>query len=141
MRVSILKVFSYCIVGLAICSVFFGTYKLNKLNATQQQQQRSQIDAFMRKKLDFAKDILEGLTTNDMNQVASSAQGLSALSLESAWNVYTTDEYLTMSEDFRRSLTAVREGARNDNSDRATLGYISMTVQCVECHRFLRDRR
>lgn len=138
MRVSNLKVFSCGVVGLAICSVFFGAYKLN---ATQQQQQRSQIDAFMRKKLDLAKDILEGLTTNDMNQVASSAQGLSALSLESAWNVYTTDEYLRMSEDFRRSLTAVREGARGDNSDRATLGYISMTVQCVECHRFLKDRR
>lgn len=136
MKIRVLKTALFLAMGIGVCGGIVGAYHLHA-----QQQQRSQINAFMQRKLDLAKDMLEGLTTNNMNKVSQSAQGLNALSLESAWNVYTTEEYLDMSEDFRHSLSMVRNGAKTENVDRATLGYINMTVQCVECHRFLKSKQ
>jgi hypothetical protein len=136
MKVRVLKTALFFAMGVGVCCGILGAYHLHA-----QQQQRSQINAFMLRKLDLAKDMLEGLTTNNMDKISQSAQGLNALSLESAWNVYTTEEYLDMSEDFRHSLSIVRNGAKSGNVDRATLGYINMTVQCVECHRFLKSKQ
>ncbi|MCU0719939.1 MAG: hypothetical protein MUC83_09575 [Pirellula sp.] len=136
MKVRVLKTSLFLAMGVIVCCGLLGAYHLHA-----QQQQRSQINEFMLRKLDLAKDMLEGLTTNNMDKVSQSAQGLSALSIESAWNVYTTEEYLDMSEDFRHSLSTIRNGAKSGNVDRATLGYINMTVQCVECHRFLKSKQ
>ena len=136
MKVRGLKASLYLAVVIGVGCGLMGAYHLHA-----QQQQRSQINAFMLRKLDLAKDMLEGLTTNNMDKISQSAQGLNALSLESAWNVYTTEEYLDMSEDFRHSLSMIRNGAKSGNPDRATLGYINMTVQCVECHRFLKSKQ
>lgn len=135
MKVRALKTALFLAMGVGVFCGILGAYHLHA------QQQRLQINAFMLRKLDLAKDMLEGLTTNNMDKVSQSAQGLNALSLESAWNVYTTEEYLDMSEDFRHSLSMVRNGAKSGNVDRATLGYINMTVQCVECHRFLKSKQ
>lgn len=136
MRVRVLKTWISVGTVLVVCCGLLGAYHLHA-----QQQQRTQINAFMKRKLDLAKEMLEGLTTDNMDKVAQSAQGLSTLSIESAWNVYTTEEYLDMSEDFRHSLSTVKNGAKSNNPDRATLGYINMTVQCVECHRFLKGKK
>jgi hypothetical protein len=136
MKVRVVKTSLFLAMGIGVCCGLLGAYHLHA-----QQQQRSQIKEFMLRKLDLAKDMLEGLTTNNMDKVSQSAQGLSALSIESAWNVYTTEEYLDMSEDFRHSLSTIRNGAKSGNVDRATLGYINMTVQCVECHRFLKSKQ
>jgi hypothetical protein len=140
MKVRVLKTLLFFSIGLGVCCGLLGAYHLHA-QQQQQQQQRSQMNAFMLRKLDLAKDMLEGLTTNNMDKVTQSAQGLSALSIESAWNVVTTEEYLDMSEDFRHSLSMIRNGAKSGNVDRATLGYINMTVQCVECHRFLKSKQ
>ncbi|MFN7289601.1 MAG: hypothetical protein ACK5YR_06890 [Pirellula sp.] len=137
MKVRVLKTLLFFSIGLGVCCGLLGAYHLH----AQQQQQRSQMNEFMLRKLDLAKDMLEGLTTNNMDKVTQSAQGLSVLSIESAWNVITTEEYLDMSEDFRHSLSTIRNGAKSGNVDRATLGYINMTVQCVECHRFLKTKQ
>jgi hypothetical protein len=136
MKVRGLRISLFLAMGICVGCGLLGAYHLHA-----QQQQRSQINAFMLRKLDLAKDMLEGLTTDNMDKVTQSAQGLSTLSIESAWNVYTTEEYLDMSEDFRHSLSIVKNGAKSGNPDRATLGYINMTVQCVECHRFLKGKK
>jgi pantoate kinase len=121
-------------IALIACGSLFGYYRIQAA-----QQDKDKLDAFMQEKLEISKQILEGLATDDMEQVAQGAQQLAAISLESAWNTHTTAEYIAKSEDFRRSLSIIREGARSKNTDRATLGYINMTVQCVECHRYLRS--
>lgn len=100
----------------------------------------SDLDSFMQMKLEHSKDILEGLATEDFEMIAKGAQALTALSLESAWNVYTTETYLQQSSDFRRSLQIVKDAAKEKNADRAALGYVNLTVQCLECHRTLRTK-
>ncbi|MCY2983618.1 MAG: hypothetical protein NTY15_08265 [Planctomycetota bacterium] len=102
---------------------------------------KSQLDSFMEMKLEHSKAILEGLATENFEQIAKASQALTALSLESSWNAHTTMEYLDHSSDFRRALHVVTSAAHEENLDRAALGYVNMTVQCIECHRYLRVKQ
>jgi hypothetical protein len=119
-----------------IVSLAFGAMQQN--GNQQKVKDASSLDPFMQLKLVHSKDILEGLATEDFEMIAKGAQSLTALSLESSWNVYTTEKYLQQSSDFRQSLKIIKEGAHEKNIDRAALGYLNMTVQCLECHRYLK---
>ena len=92
----------------------------------------------MQRKLDHAKGVLEGLALEDYEKIAKEAQALSLLSLESDWNVITTEEYLEQSSDFRRAVNVITEAAHEKDINRAALGYVNLTVRCVECHSYLR---
>ncbi len=105
-----------------------------------QEKKGDELKTFMQLKLDHAKGILEGLTTENYEQIAKSAQALNALSLQSSWNTYTTLDYLDHSSDFRRAIHELTKAAREKNLDRAALGYVGLTVQCIECHRYLRQK-
>lgn len=109
--------------------------------AAQQQQldtRPQRLKPFMQQKLDHSKSILEALAVEDFEKLAKSAQALSLLSLESNWNVLTTDEYIQQSAAFRRACSVIQEAAREKNVDRAALGFMDLTVRCVECHKYLR---
>jgi len=114
------------------------------LKATAQrggdQSVKDGIKTFMQLKLEHTKGILQGLVTEDFEQIAKDAQALNALSLQSSWNTHTTLEYQDHSSDFRRAIQLLTKAAREQNLDRAALGYVSLTVQCIECHRYLRQK-
>ncbi len=95
----------------------------------------------MRKKLDHAQSVLEGIALSDFDMIAGNATKLSALSNEGAWRAYDTPEYVEQSALFRRTVEKLRKAAREGNLDAATLAYTKMTFSCVECHKYLRDRK
>jgi hypothetical protein len=99
---------------------------------------KAKLADFMQMKLEYSKEILAGLTMEDHERVAKNAQALRLLSLETNWNVLNTEAYLDHSRDFRSSTKVILEAAREKNVERATLGYVAMTVRCVECHSYLR---
>ena len=101
--------------------------------------QQNGLKTFMQLKLDHSKSVLEGLALEDHEEIAKNAQALSLLSLESTWNVISTQEYLQHSKDFRRAIKQITEAAHEKNIDRATLGYVDLTIRCVECHKYLRE--
>ncbi len=123
-----------CLIGVAV-----GTWQLN--GQTQAQGKDVKLKQFMHQKLDHAKAILEGLVTEDTDKIASSAQSLSLLSLESSWNVITTEKYLQNSMAFRRAADAIHKAAKEKNIDRATLSYVDLTMRCVECHKYIREKQ
>jgi hypothetical protein len=92
----------------------------------------------MQRKLDHAHSILEALITEDFETLEDSAGALRALSEEAAWFVIMTPEYAERSNSFRRAVVEVEQSAKEKNLDRAALGYVDMTLQCVRCHQFLR---
>lgn len=102
------------------------------------QDQPRSLDTFMRLKLEHSKEILEGLALDDHEKIAKHSQALNLLSLESGWNVVQTEEYLSQSRDFRNIAKSITEAAHEKNVERAALGYVALTVRCVECHRYLR---
>lgn len=99
-----------------------------------------QITSLMQLKLDKSKAILEGLALEDYKAIASNARSLRLLSLESGWNVIQTPEYTKQSSEFKRATDLITEAAEKKDLGRATLGYVALTVRCVECHIYLRQQ-
>ena len=95
----------------------------------------------MRRKLDRAKNILEGLTLEQFDKIASNARSLKLLSTEAGWNIVQTDEYRKQSEDFRRACDSIEQAAKKKDIHRAALSYVALTVRCVECHSYMRENK
>lgn len=95
---------------------------------------------FMEQKLDYSREIVAGLATEDFERIGKAAQGMMLLSHEADWNVATTPEYLKASSDFRDTTARLRDVSHNKNLDGATLAYFEVTLNCVRCHKQLRHR-
>ena len=93
-------------------------------------------------KLDYSKKILEGLVTEDFDSIVDGAGKLKRLSMAAEWEVPTipnVQEYLPFTTDFQRIADDMQKYARAKNLDGATLAYTRMTINCVECHKYVRD--
>lgn len=101
----------------------------------------SSLHPLMQMKLERSKQILEGLTLEDFEKIGRNARSLRLLSTESGWNVIQTEEYATQSRDFQRTCDLIAEAAAEKDISRATLGYVAMTVRCVECHAYMRKHK
>lgn len=102
------------------------------------EEQEPNIRFIMQRKLDHAHSLLEALITEDFETLEDSAGALRVLSEEAGWFVITTPEYTERSTTFRRAVAEIELSAKEKNLDRAALGYVDMTLQCVRCHQFLR---
>lgn len=95
----------------------------------------------MRMKLDKSKEILEGLAMEDFDKISVNARSLHLLSTESGWNVIQTPEYKSQSRDFQRAADLIAQAAEAKDINRAAMGYVALTVRCVECHSYMRKHR
>ena len=96
---------------------------------------------FMRQKLDHAQSVLEGITMEDFDLVIAHARRLRAMSDEATWRTFENPEYIRESELFRRQVDAMVKAARDRNLDGVTLAYTKVTFSCVECHKYIRNRK
>jgi len=96
---------------------------------------------FMQAKLKHSQAILAALVTEDFDGIAKGAQELSLLSRASQWKVLQTPEYVTRSNEFRREVDALTNAAKKKNLEGATLAYVKVTMNCVECHKYVRGIR
>jgi len=96
------------------------------------------VEELMRGKLENAKQLLEGLAMQDFTQIEKNAHQLSLLSTETDWQVLQTPEYRQLSAEFRDLANGMRTSAQQKNLDGATLGYVGLTLKCVQCHKYVR---
>jgi hypothetical protein len=109
--------------------------------ARQEQPQQPTRAEYMRAKLGLAKDLVEGLTLEDFAKLDSAARRLKRLSQGAEWDVPVMRrfaEYVPLSEEFRRLCDELTEAARARNLDGATLAYLRLTTNCVDCHKRVR---
>lgn len=95
----------------------------------------------MRKKLQTAQLLLEGLALQDFKKLDRAADDLTMISKRAEWRVVNTPEYSRYSEELRRSCDDIVAAAKKKNIDAATLGYLKLTTTCVECHKHLRETK
>ncbi len=95
---------------------------------------------FMRDKLELSQKLLEGLANEDYDLLIAKATRLSAMSQEAGWQVFENPEYAEHSLTFRKNVDALVRAAKNKNLDGATLAYVRMTMNCVDCHKFVRGK-
>lgn len=103
--------------------------------------QENNLHEIMERKLDHAHSVLESLIMEDFEGLEESARALEALSEEAGWFVLQTPEYMQRSTGFRLAAAQIEASAREKNLQGAALGYVEMTLKCVQCHQFLRGTR
>ena len=111
---------------------------LAALVTTGHSQKPDKVGVFMRAKLKHSQKVIEGLATEDFDIIAKSAQEMNLLSHATTWQVLQTPEYNQHSLEFRRSADALHEAAKNKNLDGAALAYVGVTLNCVNCHKYVR---
>lgn len=94
---------------------------------------------FMRQKLDASRNIVKGLSVEDFDLISKSGQDLMLFSHDADWNVFQTQDYLELSREFRGSAQRLRDSANQKNLDGATLAYFEVTLNCVRCHKYVRN--
>lgn len=96
------------------------------------------VQVFMRAKLDDNTKILEGLMTNQFDQIVEAADHLLLMSKATEWHVIQGPIYKQHSTEFRRAVERLKIDAEKKKLDAATLAYMHMTMTCVSCHKFVR---
>ena len=102
---------------------------------------QDKVAVFMKLKLKHSQQVLKGLATEDFDLIAKNSQAMSLLCEDELWQVLQTPEYSARSAEFRRSVDAVTEAARKKNLEAAALGYVDVTLKCVNCHKYVRKVR
>ncbi len=97
------------------------------------------VASFMRAKLGHSQHVLEGLTMADFDLIVRGAQELSLASQASSWQVLQTADYARQSTEFRRSCDRLAHAAKDKNLDGAALAWLEVMMQCVQCHKYVRD--
>ena len=98
----------------------------------------------MRKKLEYSKQVLEGLTKEDFPEVLKGARALKTLGESEVWGDLKRPEadryglYIREFQSLARELVAKADAK---NLDGVTLAYVQLTVNCVHCHKELRESR
>jgi hypothetical protein len=118
-----------------------GITALTMLGLSSLSQEPNDLKIFMRAKLTHSQKLIEGLTTENYDELAKHSQELALLSQATNWNVLMTKDYLQHSLEFRRAASALTKAAQEKNLDGATLAYVDMTMKCVRCHQYVRGVR
>ncbi len=96
----------------------------------------------MREKLNYSKDVLEGLALERYTAIENAGKALKKLSEGAEWEVTTipnATDYVMLTTDFQRHADDLVKQAKAKNIDGATLAYLKLTMSCVQCHKFIRD--
>ena len=97
---------------------------------------------FMRMKLEFSKNVLEGLTLENYDAISKNAKALKRLSEAAEWEVPTipnVTDYVAFTSEFQRRTDELVQKAEDKNIDGATLAYLRLTMNCVNCHKYVRQ--
>lgn len=105
------------------------------------QKKESDVKELMQQKLKHSQKILEAIATNDFDNLSKHADELIILSKEAEWKVLKTPRYEAYSNDFRRNAESLIESAKEKNLDAAALAYVDLTLNCVKCHKHVREVR
>lgn len=104
-----------------------------------QDDEKSQLSVFMRRKLEASNQILEGLVIDDMTKVNLGANRLLEMSKAERWRASNDMMYMHHSREFRRSVETMQEKANKKSIDGAALAWIDVTMSCIRCHEWVRD--
>jgi cytochrome c556 len=95
----------------------------------------------MREKLTHAQRVLEALTTSNYALLASESAALSDATKQPAWMVLKAPEYKRQSDTFLRATEDLVVAAKYRDLDLAAMHYVSLTMSCYQCHRYIKNAR
>ena len=112
-----------------------GAVLLPELASRSEETKPHEVD--MQKKLEYAKNILDGLVTEDFDKILQSGKALNELG-KRKWLENESAAYRTQNQVFWFTAGTLAMAAEDKNIDGATLSYTQMTHSCVNCHKLIR---
>jgi hypothetical protein len=100
---------------------------------------KTAMKTFMRKKLEAAQNLLEGLAVEDFDMITSGARQLKTTSAAAEFMVINDPMYSQEADEFRRIVDKLAKAAKEKRLDGAALAYVDMTMSCIECHKYVRN--
>ena len=100
--------------------------------------EKTKSSVWMKQKLSASQNILAGLTKEDYKAIEKNAQSMLVVGYLEKWVRSDIPGYQRMLKDFEYANKALKLAAREKNLDGATIGYIQLTMSCVQCHKLIR---
>ena len=99
------------------------------------------LNRVMREKLSHSQAILAAVVTSDWTALDRESRALAIVVKDPSWSVLTAPEYLRQSDVFQRALQRLIEASAKRDLDAAAAAEVSLTLSCVECHKYLARQR
>jgi hypothetical protein len=113
----------------------------NLSNVATMTAQGPAVDRVMRKKLEVSQQILEAVVTSRWAELQARSRDLENLTNDPEWRVLTTPEYARHGNAFRQAVRTLRDAAAKRDLEATPKAYVTVTLSCVECHRYLARNR
>ena len=97
--------------------------------------------AFLRGKLSSNQKIVEGLATKNFAMIGEGAKEIQALVKGQHWFVLQTKEYQDYSAEMQAAAKLLEQAAESQNLDSAALRYFDLTLNCLDCHRYIEKQK
>jgi hypothetical protein len=104
------------------------------------QKSNESMQSFMRAKLGASTKILEGLALEDLDLIREGAIELNRMSSAEKWRRHDDMLYRQFSAEFRQTTSDLIDAAKGNFFDRAALKWMDATMNCIECHRYVRNK-
>lgn len=103
-----------------------------------QAQETNVMQAFMRQKLAYSQNIIEGLALERQDMVLTNAAKLIYMTRSNAWMELKTSGYLEQTRKFQDDVILLGNEARARSSSGMLQAYVKVTSGCIECHQAFR---
>lgn len=110
-------------------------------NVSAGPRQGPELDRVMHRKLAHAQKILEAVVTSDWILLEDQSRELERETYDPAWAVLKAPEYVSHSLAFRKAIMTLHEAAAQRNLEETPKAYVAVTMECVQCHRYMARRR
>jgi hypothetical protein len=111
------------------------------LGVAASSSQGPELNRVMREKLEHTQKILEAVVTSDWVSLETESRELERLTTDRRWTVLKFPEYAQHSAAFVRAVRVLHNAAAQRDLEQTPKAYVAVTLQCVECHRYLARAR
>ncbi|MBI1783661.1 hypothetical protein HYR69_00830 [Candidatus Sumerlaeota bacterium] len=125
------------LVGVGVAVIIGGLTVKSRAEVKPAEKETSDL---MKKKLQHAQALLEGLAKEDYAKIRDNAKELTSISLDALYTKKHSPQYNQLSSEFRYATEKVVKMAEEKNLDGATLSYMQVVMSCVECHKLVRGQ-
>lgn len=94
----------------------------------------------MRQKLESTHGLFEGLIREDFDAILKHATALENISKATTWHKLEDPAFLAKAQTFQNSASFLAEQAKDKNLEGVAIGYMRITLDCMQCHNFVRKK-
>ncbi len=93
---------------------------------------------FMRTKLMYSQNMLEGLTTGHFETIDAAIAEMKLVTSGSKWVSIDSGDYRRLTADFEAALERLAESAATRSIDATAMRFYQMSTSCIDCHSHIR---